>query len=453
MSEFHKNIFYYFRGANNVKDEDKQFYKETQIEDNTTKALINTLSGSDIHLTELFIKKFADTNIHLSRKDNVRYLLQKHPRNIECKSKKLVIGISPMGSVTLGDKSGDTGRPDGWITGKNFAIAIESKTNIDKIEKYQIKRHCDILNTSYKIATKNESLLRNKWTDVYDFFKKDANVRKICSNHEVTRFLVDQFVKYMEVISLSEFPGFDSYDFVAYLDDTLLDDKQEQKRSTRSKYELLINEVENRLRHIKNLRGIHYELRKGCKAYASSNKKEMENTIHYSFYLDREGFGVDINLPKYSCVRPLFNDLKENSRRLFKLISKQRFVYEITIYDRTLALNRNKGSRAPHTSEWLKILAYKTKHLDRDFYTYERRGNYSKALKRMKKAAVMDRSFLTEDALAKLPDLVEKYQPSISIRKYFPPYYVVKKQENIKIDIVNVVLDLYPLYKYLTGLK
>lgn len=60
MPDFHHNIFYYYRGA---MQEDSQF--ERQLEDNTTKALINTLE----HCSQSVSQKFLNwLGIHASGK-------------------------------------------------------------------------------------------------------------------------------------------------------------------------------------------------------------------------------------------------------------------------------------------------------------------------------------------------------------------------------------------------
>ena len=65
MNDPHKNIFYYYRGPTK-RDEDIIYDK--QVEDNTTKALINCLENSSNNLLKYFLSSFklnfsSDSNI------------------------------------------------------------------------------------------------------------------------------------------------------------------------------------------------------------------------------------------------------------------------------------------------------------------------------------------------------------------------------------------------------
>jgi len=50
----HKNVFFYYRGPSSRKTDDEP---DKQVEDNTTKALINTLDNSEKSLVEHLLKK------------------------------------------------------------------------------------------------------------------------------------------------------------------------------------------------------------------------------------------------------------------------------------------------------------------------------------------------------------------------------------------------------------
>lgn len=70
----HKNIFYYYRGPSSkqIPEEEKILY-DTQVEDNTTKALINCFENCHDKLLNFFIQYFG---INLNYKDKPQFLLQ-----------------------------------------------------------------------------------------------------------------------------------------------------------------------------------------------------------------------------------------------------------------------------------------------------------------------------------------------------------------------------------------
>src|SRR4030042_5713107 len=71
MSDPHKNIFYYYRGPSSRENE--EIIYDRQIEDNTTKALINCLEYSSRNLLEHFLNYFS---IEVKNKTAPQFLLQ-----------------------------------------------------------------------------------------------------------------------------------------------------------------------------------------------------------------------------------------------------------------------------------------------------------------------------------------------------------------------------------------
>jgi hypothetical protein len=61
MSRGHHNIFQYFRGPSRVPIADAGVAESPQLEDNTTKALINTLEHCEPGVTERFLQRFTAT--------------------------------------------------------------------------------------------------------------------------------------------------------------------------------------------------------------------------------------------------------------------------------------------------------------------------------------------------------------------------------------------------------
>lgn len=101
-----RNVFYYYRGPSSKKE--GQFDKQT--EDNTTKALINTLENSEKDLLMCFLK---NTGIDIKINDKVAYDLQ---------------------------VSEELSRPDALIQIDKYNIFIESKigASLDKTKLINI---------------------------------------------------------------------------------------------------------------------------------------------------------------------------------------------------------------------------------------------------------------------------------------------------------------------------
>lgn len=114
----YRNIYYYYRGPSNIiKD-----HVDTQIEDNATKAFINTLENSNSILLESFLKEL---DINIKNFTPVVYDLQV--------SKKL-------------------SRPDAEILIDNkYTISIESKVDAS-LDKEQIRNHLDSIVKGYLIC-------------------------------------------------------------------------------------------------------------------------------------------------------------------------------------------------------------------------------------------------------------------------------------------------------------
>ena len=114
----YRNIFYYYRGPSSKKEE----HFDKQLEDNTTKALINTLESSEKRLLMSLLEK---TEIDIKHLDRVAYDLQ----------------------VDV-----ESSRPDALIQIDNkYDILIESKVDA-RLEKDQICRHLESISNGYLIC-------------------------------------------------------------------------------------------------------------------------------------------------------------------------------------------------------------------------------------------------------------------------------------------------------------
>src|ERR1035437_10853744 len=118
----YQNIFYYYRGSSNKKIND---IPDTQIEDNTTKALINTLNYSDKRL----LKNLLD------------YLDIKYPNFDEAKFDLQVYR--------------DICKPDAAIYLDKLEIFIESKVHINLTPEQLINHLTQLSDDGYLLCITN----------------------------------------------------------------------------------------------------------------------------------------------------------------------------------------------------------------------------------------------------------------------------------------------------------
>lgn len=199
MRDPHQNIFFYYRGPS--KHKEASLY-DFQVEDNTTKSLINVLEFCYQSGFEDLFDKFLDA-INAPKRPVAYFKLQK--------------GLS--GS-----------RPDALIDLADYDIHIESKVRA-RLDLGQIKRHLKNINQQdILVVITNDRQDKRKLSEIGDArlrFLDWAEVHKLClravdairNNKRMiaTLYLIEQFIDYMEVVVMVEFNGFKDLDFDFWL--------------------------------------------------------------------------------------------------------------------------------------------------------------------------------------------------------------------------------------------
>ncbi|MCF7908167.1 MAG: hypothetical protein K9L86_04770 [Candidatus Omnitrophica bacterium] len=200
MRDPHQNIFFYYRGPSK---RDKESLYDFQVEDNTTKGLVNIFEfccqAGFVDLLSGFLKAIEAPN-----RPVVSFKLQK--------------GLS--GS-----------RPDALIDLADYNIHIESKVRA-RLDLDQIRRHLSDIGAKdvLVVITNNlddksslNSISDNRvrylsWSKVHKICRR--TVEKIKGNKSLSAVaqLIEQFIDYMEVVVMTEFNGFKDSDFDFWID-------------------------------------------------------------------------------------------------------------------------------------------------------------------------------------------------------------------------------------------
>ncbi len=199
MKDPHQNLFFYYRGPSSSENKST----EIQVEDNTTKSLINVLEFlNSLELDSFLNRLLQRANVPLSKA--ISFKLQIH---------------------------GDVSRPDALVSLSSRDVFIESKVQA-VLEKDQILRHLKFLkkndvlliitnnrNDSEKVNEWNDQRLRFlTWSDIHSVAREIFNSVKKDKKLTAVRIMLKQFIDYLEVVALTEFNGFREEDFDFFVD-------------------------------------------------------------------------------------------------------------------------------------------------------------------------------------------------------------------------------------------
>lgn len=178
----HHNIFHYYRGptTSKVKNSNKGKRVDVQLENNTTKALINTLKYCTSEVCIEFLNHFFQIEINKNEDNKIRFALQKQTigeQKINLRNTKILWGIFPRLYDSVDKKNhkkekvernppsmnNNSSIPDAWIWDNDIVILIECKIN-SKFDEDQMKRH------EKKLLPKP---IRKEtyWEDIHFYFK------------------------------------------------------------------------------------------------------------------------------------------------------------------------------------------------------------------------------------------------------------------------------------------
>lgn len=202
LSDRHHNIFYYYRGQSSkasASEEAKEHAYHRQVEDNTTKALINVLKHGNRGLTKSFVERFVP-QASIDWRTKPKHYLQGHPE--AASEDAWLLGISVLGEIAERPvpRAGH-GRVDAALhyPGSTL-VGIEVKT-VDCLDPDQLLRHAkdlEIVSQEADDLPGDARVCRACWTDVYRWASDAANQ----ADDAKSRFLLQQFGEYLQLVSL-----------------------------------------------------------------------------------------------------------------------------------------------------------------------------------------------------------------------------------------------------------
>lgn len=209
-SQYH-NVFFYFRGPSAKALGQPQ--NATQVEDNTTKALVNLLELVDEDLASSWLASLRiDPGLNTS---DWRFFLQRGPEPCTATDRRLVIITAgdDASKATWAESTADKGRIDAAIYWPGeILVAVESKVTAS-LDGGQLIRHAGDWGIPVPVVGDGSSLpeewIFTTWADVYEWARAELGR----DHTALTRLLLEQFAEYLEIIGVTPFAGFRPEDF------------------------------------------------------------------------------------------------------------------------------------------------------------------------------------------------------------------------------------------------
>ncbi|AQT68236.1 hypothetical protein STSP2_01392 [Anaerohalosphaera lusitana] len=385
----YRNIFYYYRGPS-FRKKDGQWDK--QLEDNITKALVNTLENSDRGLLKRLMKRLG---IKPKSYDPVLYDLQITEEN---------------------------SRPDALIKVGSTKIYIESKVDCP-LEDEQILNHLQADPDSYLvcITPRNRDAaildrLKDKrfhfitWKEVYLLFRPFADK----DNDARTAFILQEFLDFLEATNMAPFSGWKKSHFEAFLN--IEDDpKRELRLKVKDNMQSYLEELKQRL----GTSGMYGELdvnvgnirQDSVHCWGILCPPPLSRKIdvsHFRFAIDADAFSVGVLIGGKKPVDRFKQHTELSSDELQSILGKMDG-FHLTLLERVqIRPRRFKGKEVAHILLGENICKYDIDYLNNKFSQYNLLEIRCQKLFKRDDAALGSDHFLDD---------------SIELMKKLEPYY------------------------------
>jgi hypothetical protein len=334
--DMHHNLLYSYRGPN-IDDADR----DRQLENNLTKALINTLSFGGESVSRPFLVELG-----LADARHPDFLLQRRDLpsgGAATKRQRMLLGISKEKAVWPSSEDMDIpyeSVPDAWLYGDGFAVLVESKVDGGFLPG-QMQGHLGRLRSNEGVPP---TIMLKTWGEIHAFFR--ALLPSLTD--AVPRLLVAQLTQFLEFSGMTGFTGFrpDHFDYF------ILHDNDDARRWVRDQVDDFAAQV------VASLHGIapFYEehdvgVLKFDDAYCwvafGPRDKSYRSVTHQSLSLTAVGLEVFVNAELKSATDRIkevlnrsaaqFRSALEYQHRLqpFELIVQKRTQRQASLFDYT----------------------------------------------------------------------------------------------------------------------
>lgn len=247
MRARHHNVFYYFRGPSKAEGgaQAQEESQHRQVEDNTTKALINLLEHAEPNVTASFLNRFLP-QASLEGINGRSYFLQGGPKTPG--EPTWLLGLSVLGELdpkaTAMPANGGS-RIDAAIHLPGGSLTLVEVKVVEYLDPHQLARHAKEWQLPMPpldpTAWPNDAPWRlARWADVYDW----ASAADQDAQEPVSRFLLEQFREYLQLVGLAPFAGFrdEHFDWLALsAGQRSWDIQAEIKAHLRTMWEVILN--------------------------------------------------------------------------------------------------------------------------------------------------------------------------------------------------------------------
>jgi hypothetical protein len=369
-SDPHRNVFYYYTGKQGRGEEPLH---DRQLENNATKSLINVLEWSNSetalrHFLTFLQQECTPPHSVQLWKPNVTYhfSLLRTPITAREALKRVLVCIT-CASQEMGTpvRRQPGGMPDAWIySGNDLAIMIESKLT-PSIDERQLEGHLDGVGWADFVR------IDITWQEIHQCIKKFAHTLPDGKD----RFLMLQFLDYLEVRGMADFEGFRSADFDAF---AIYEDYLDYGRVVKDRLLKFSQLVHRRLP--RRIRVDYPEVYSGYlssgEAWVGLRKQQdpRDPLRHCNFTLElcssclrftatvRDGQSTDSHKP----MGLLYDRLQDPTgyRRFKKILNELGKGYELSIFRRTDRKGRDRPM--PGADEWHKQASFSLGSIDID---------------------------------------------------------------------------------------
>jgi len=317
----YKNIFNYYRGQNFSKGDFDEHYNK-QIEDNTTKAFINTLEYLSVATQKEVLKKLGIVTERIKSFD-----------------------LQPSFKYS---------RPDAVIRTHERDYFIESKVGSELIIE-QLKNHLlyigneallIVITNNAKDADKiNKEGLNHKFFTWNDIWLKFNTVK---TENKTDSFIINQFLNYLEDNNMCEFNGFKQKDFDAFL--FIEDDyKEEARKNVKLRFSSFIDKMKIALKEESVYADIYSKVMKAVRkdtTYVWGNfvKEGKDNIDIAHFWINISANGIDIGIQNEGAnsTKQFINKLSKDAEG-FTSICKKLDNYKLDLKERYQIQVQNYG--------------------------------------------------------------------------------------------------------------